>query len=90
MKFNLSPLLSIYFFSFTCLLVQYVTIIASASVEETKKNNDALAWNVRVTVRKRKKNDETSILNHAFGRMKPGSLHAIIGSSGSGNIFNHN
>ena len=59
-------------------------ILLLALVPVAPTENPALSWNLRVTVEKKKK---TEILHHAFGQMKPGSLHAIIGSSGSGKVL---
>lgn len=70
-------LLLLLLYVLSCLIQQ--TILAAIVDEKTE---NALKWNVRVSVKKKK--NEVPILNHAFGQMKPGSLHAIIGSSGSG------
>ena len=64
-------------------LLRSFLILLLALVPVAPTENPALSWNLRVTVEKKKK---TEILHHAFGQLKQGSLHAIIGSSGSGKV----
>ena len=68
-----SPLSSLLFLSY----LLHNLVISTADATDA-----ALSWNVKVSIDKRKK--YAPILKHAFGRMKAGSLHAIIGRSGSG------